>query len=188
MYRTLKRKHTNPINVRSFSSSKDNDCWFEGIHFRAKARHLNVSLPAKLANKFYVKCQQHKKEVFIKGFKTENGQKRTTKDIRVQKLEQNFQRCNTNTNTNLKGQVDINKKCAKPRSFMLLLYSSSTLIKFLQLYKSLTQNQKGPLNFLCSHCKDIIYFLFNISIKKFLYVKTSPSINSTGEINLHCKQ
>lgn len=43
-----KRKHTNPINVRSFSSSKERDCCPMGILFNAKARHLKVSFPAKL--------------------------------------------------------------------------------------------------------------------------------------------
>lgn len=47
----LKRKHTNPINVRSFSSSKERVCWPMGIHFKARARHLNVSFPAKLTDK-----------------------------------------------------------------------------------------------------------------------------------------
>ena len=47
-YSNLNRKRTNPINVRSFSSSKERLCWPVGICFMAKARHRNVSFPAKL--------------------------------------------------------------------------------------------------------------------------------------------
>lgn len=44
----IKEKHTNPINVSSFSSSNERDCWPMGIFFSARAKHLKVSFPAKL--------------------------------------------------------------------------------------------------------------------------------------------
>lgn len=51
------RKRTNPINVRSFSSCKEIFWWPVGILFKASARHLKVSFPAKLKHEEYNCCQ-----------------------------------------------------------------------------------------------------------------------------------
>lgn len=54
------KKHTNPTNVRSFSSSKDTVWWPMGILFKARARHRKVSFPAKLINKKFISTHKAK--------------------------------------------------------------------------------------------------------------------------------
>ena len=56
------RKRTNPINVRSFSSCKEIFWWPVGILFKASARHLKVSFPAKLKHEEYKSSQGIKKD------------------------------------------------------------------------------------------------------------------------------